>query len=197
LRQNGSKIFTENWVSKQSFFCFDIDNGLKNIFFRNKTFSFFKIESWNFQHLFETEFCETSQNVNSIRQLIEKNENNNCLNELNELKLCEVPQNFILNWDAESFSFLSWKTKKFYSPKKYLFGCRQYQNIKALFTDSIFRDGFGKYCDENSVVTALCERPKKSLDYLYFIRAMLIDQLFPMTFFVDYIRWHEFSWTEI
>ena len=40
---------------------------------------------------------------------------------------------------------------------------------------------------ENSV-TALCERPKKSVDYLYFIRAMLIDQLFPMTFFVDYIR---------
>ena len=37
---------------------------LKNFFFRNKTF-FFKIESWNFQHLFEIEFLETSQNFNS------------------------------------------------------------------------------------------------------------------------------------
>ena len=27
------KTVTENWVSKQSFFCFDIDYGLKNIFF--------------------------------------------------------------------------------------------------------------------------------------------------------------------
>ena len=40
---------------------------LKKVFFRNKTFLFFKIESWNFQHLFEIEFCETS-----IRQSMEK-----------------------------------------------------------------------------------------------------------------------------
>ena len=30
-------------------------NGLKNFFFRNKTFLFFKIESWNFQQLFEND----------------------------------------------------------------------------------------------------------------------------------------------
>ena len=30
----------------------------------NKTFLFFKIESWNFQHLSEKEFRETSQNFN-------------------------------------------------------------------------------------------------------------------------------------
>ena len=42
------------------------DYGLKKFFFRNKTFLFFKIESWNFQHLFEIEFCETSQNFNSF-----------------------------------------------------------------------------------------------------------------------------------
>ena len=49
------------------------DYGLKNILFRNKTFSFFKVESWNFQHLFEIEFPETSQNFNSFslfRQLL-------------------------------------------------------------------------------------------------------------------------------
>ena len=45
------------------------------IFLRNKTFLFFKTGSWNFQNLFEKEFRETSQNVNSIRQQIEKNEN--------------------------------------------------------------------------------------------------------------------------
>ena len=33
---------------------------------------FFKIENWNFQNLFVKEFCETSQNFNSIRQPIEK-----------------------------------------------------------------------------------------------------------------------------
>ena len=45
---------------------------LNFFFFRNKTFLFFKIESWNFQNLFEKEFRETSQNFNSIRQPIEK-----------------------------------------------------------------------------------------------------------------------------
>ena len=48
------------------------DYGLEHIFFRNKTFLFFKIESWNFQHLFEMKFRETSQNFNSIRQPIKK-----------------------------------------------------------------------------------------------------------------------------
>ena len=46
--------------------------------------------------------------------------------------------------DAESFSILSWKTKKFYSLKKIL-GRIQYQNKKALFTDPIFSDSFGFY----------------------------------------------------
>ena len=32
---------------------------------------FFKIEGWNFKHLYEKEFWETSQNFNSSRQLIE------------------------------------------------------------------------------------------------------------------------------
>ena len=44
-------------------------------FFRNKTFLFFKIESWNFQHLFEIEFRETSKNFNlfsSFRQFFFK-----------------------------------------------------------------------------------------------------------------------------
>ena len=46
---------------------------LKNIFFRNKTFLFFKIKSWKFQELFEIEFREPSQNFNSFssfRQLL-------------------------------------------------------------------------------------------------------------------------------
>ena len=45
--------------------------------------------------------------------------------------------------DAENFSFLSYKTKKFYSWKKYDLGRSHYQNKKALFTDPIFINGFG------------------------------------------------------
>ena len=44
------------------------DYGLNYTFFRNKTFLFFKIESWNFQHLFEKEFRETS--FSSFRQFL-------------------------------------------------------------------------------------------------------------------------------
>ena len=45
----------------------------KIFFFRNKTFLFFKIESWNFQVQFEIKFRETSQNLNKFslfRQLL-------------------------------------------------------------------------------------------------------------------------------
>ena len=44
--------------------------------------------------------------------------------------------------DAENFSLLSCKTKKFYSYKKYDLGHCQYQNKKALFTGPIFSEGF-------------------------------------------------------
>ena len=65
--------------------------------FRNKTFLFFKIESWNFQYLFEIEFRETSQNFNSFslfRQLLFSCFFIGCLI---ELKFCEVSRNFFLN----------------------------------------------------------------------------------------------------
>ena len=77
----------------------------------------FKIESWKFQHLFEKAFFETSQNVNSIRQLIKKWKNNG-LNELNDLKFFELSQNFISNrcWKFQ-LSFL--KNRKVLILKKY------------------------------------------------------------------------------
>ena len=37
------------------------------------------------------------------------------------------------------------KNKIFLSLKKIFFGFSQYQNKKALFTDSIFREGYGMY----------------------------------------------------
>ena len=55
-------------------FCFDIDYGLNHISFRTKTFLFYNIENWNFQHLFEKKIHETSQNFKSIRQPIGKME---------------------------------------------------------------------------------------------------------------------------
>ena len=77
-------------------------------FFRNKTFLIFKIESWNFQHLFENEFLEISQNFNyfsSSRQFLF----------LFFLSVVWLSRNFVrfheilFQTDAESFSFLSWK----------------------------------------------------------------------------------------
>ena len=90
------------------------DYGLNHIFVRNKTFLFFKIESRNFQNLFEKEFRETSQNFNSIRQPIEKMK-------ITIVWMSWMSWNFVrfheilFQTDAESFSFLSWKSKKFYS----------------------------------------------------------------------------------
>ena len=90
------------------------DYGQKNIFFRNKTFLFFKIESWNFQHLFENEFCETSQSFNSFssfRQLLFTFFLLVVWLSWNFVRFHEI----LFQTDAKSFSFLSWKIKKFYS----------------------------------------------------------------------------------
>ena len=84
------------------------------IFLRNKTFLFFKIESWKFQQLFEKEFRETWQNFNSIRQLTERMK-------ITIVWMDWMRWNFVrfheiqFQTDAKSFSFLSGKTKKFYS----------------------------------------------------------------------------------
>ena len=43
--------------------------GTLQIFFRNRTFLFVKIDSWNFQYLFDSLFLETSQNFRSFGQL--------------------------------------------------------------------------------------------------------------------------------
>ena len=90
------------------------DYGLNYIFFRNKTFLFYKIESWNFQHLFEKEFRETSQNFNSFssfRQLLFSFFLSIVWLSWNFVKFLEI----LFQTDAENFSFLSCKTKKFYS----------------------------------------------------------------------------------
>ena len=78
------------------------DYGLNYIFFRNKTFLFFKIESWNLKTFQLIQLGQTIFiSIFSIRCLI-------------ELKFCEVSRNSFQT-DSKSFSFLSWKTKKFYS----------------------------------------------------------------------------------
>ena len=59
-----------------------------------------------------------------------------------ELKFCEVSWNAFSNrcW---KFQFSILKNKKVLFLKKYFLSRGQYQNKKALFTDSIFREGFG------------------------------------------------------
>ena len=103
---------------------------------------FFKIESWNLQHLFEKEFRETSQNFDSIRQQIQNM----------QIKIFWMSWNFarihkIFNQrDAESFSFLSWK-KSFIPKKKSNLGRSLYLGQESSnrwrFAVPIFREGFG------------------------------------------------------
>ena len=109
----------------------------KKYFFRNKTFLSFKIERWNFQVQFEIGFRETSQNFNSFsffRELLFSPFLSVVWLSWNFVRFHEIQ----FQTEPESFSFLSWKTKKFYSWKKYFFGRCQYENKKSLFTDSIF-----------------------------------------------------------
>ena len=68
-------------------------HGTCQIFFRNKTFLSLKIESWNFQHLFDLGFRETLQNFSPFRQTFRWHfsmGNKSCPN---ELKFCEVSWN--------------------------------------------------------------------------------------------------------
>ena len=74
---------------------------LKKYFFRNKTFLFFKIESWTFQVQFEIKIRETSQNFNSFslfRQLLFSSFFIGCLI---EFKFCKVSRNSISNWTCK------------------------------------------------------------------------------------------------
>ena len=92
--------------------------GQKKIFFRNKTFLFFKIERWNFQVQFEIGFRETSQNFNSFsffRQLLFPFFFIGCLI---ELKFCKVSRNSISNWTWK-FQLSILKNKKVSFLKKY------------------------------------------------------------------------------
>ena len=60
------------YYSENQKFCF-LESRLVTcciFFFRNKTFLFVKIESWNFQHLIDLGFRETSQNFSSFGQLL-------------------------------------------------------------------------------------------------------------------------------
>ena len=59
-----------------------------------------------------------------------------------ELKFCKVSWNSISKWTWK-FQLPILKNKKVLFLKVCFFGCSQYQNKKALFTDSIFREGFG------------------------------------------------------
>ena len=56
----------ENWDGTRHLLDVSWLYGLKNISFRNKTFLFFKTESWNFQVQFDIKIRETSQNFNSF-----------------------------------------------------------------------------------------------------------------------------------
>ena len=98
-----------SWLKKE----LSMVHGTLYNFFRNKTFLFVKIESWNFQQLFDLGFRETLQNFSSFRQ-------NSDSIFLQELRVVWMSWNtvwfheIINQWEAENFRFLSWQTKTLY-----------------------------------------------------------------------------------
>ena len=118
--------------------------GLKNNFFRNKTFLFFKIESWNFQVQFEIKIRETSQNFNTFsffRQLLFSSFFIGCLI---ELKFCKVSRNSISNWTWK-FQLSILKNKKVLFLKKKIFKPLSISKQKSFVYWLNFPEGFGKY----------------------------------------------------
>ena len=90
------EIGTENAICWNSLGLFR-DYGLDHLFFRDTTFLFFKIEPCTFQHLFEKKMWNlTKFQLNQTTD--RKNGNKNCLNELNELKFCEVSRKGLQSW---------------------------------------------------------------------------------------------------
>ena len=68
-----TKTFPENWDSKApsvGTLLAYLETTAYIIFFLGIKLFCFKIESWNFQYLFKIEFCETSHNFCSFRQLL-------------------------------------------------------------------------------------------------------------------------------
>ena len=92
------------------------DKWYTTYFFRNKTFLFVKIESWNFQHIFDLEVRETLQNFSSFRWLF-----------LWGVKVVWMNWNFVIfhgiknQRDAINFRLLYWQKKSCYSKKNWVY----------------------------------------------------------------------------
>ena len=104
---------------------------------------FFKIESWNFQHLFEIEFREASQNFNSFSSFY------NCyfpffyqLSDWAEILQGFMKFNFKLNLKVSAF-YLE-KQKSFIPKKKFFFGRTAKIHPKDGVSRLNFPEGFGK-----------------------------------------------------
>ena len=102
------------WLKKE----LSMVHGTLQILFGNKTFFLVKIESWNFQQLFDLEFHETLQNFSSFRQTFGWYF---CMG-IKELSKLAVRFHETVNQrNAENFSFLSWKTKSFIPQKNWIY----------------------------------------------------------------------------
>ena len=116
--------------------------GLKNIFFRNKTFLVFQDR--------KLKLSASVWKINFVKPHKVSTYSAHSDNFFLHFLVVWLSWNFVrfqeihFQIDAKSFSFLSWKIRKFYSKKIFFDRC-QYQNKKALFTDSIFRKGFDLY----------------------------------------------------
>ena len=103
---------------------------------------FFKIENWNFQHLFEIKFRETSQNFNSFSLFWQLLIFIFFSIGFDWVEILWGFMKFFFKQILKVSAFYLIKTKKGLLLKKSLSHC-WYQNKKALFTNPIFSEGFG------------------------------------------------------
>ena len=91
--------------------------------FRKKPFFLFKTESWNFRKSVCKRILWNLTKFQLNQTTHRKNENNNCLNKLNELKFCEVWQNSISN-RCLNFQLSILKDKFYFLKNKFKLYCQ-------------------------------------------------------------------------
>ena len=154
------------WLKKE----LSIIHGTLNIFFRNKTFLFVKIEIWNFQHLFDLLFRETCHNFSLFGQLLFPLEN--------------VIWMFVwMSWNFEDFTKFYFKQLlkilAFYLDKQKSFIPKK--NMKCTMDSSFFSQKM-PYCLLTLLVyIALCKITQKTCQIatnIIFISAIINSRIF-------------------
>ena len=129
------KIYYGIWWLKKELF---MVHGTLQTFYRNKTFLFVKIESWNFQQLFDLGFCKTLQNFSSLRQTFRQHFSTGNKSCPNELKLCEISRN---DWSKRC-----WKYQIFIVTNKKVLFVKKILIVPCTMDSSFFSQQMAPWC---------------------------------------------------